>query len=112
MGAPTRWGHAKGMWQFIADTGQTYGLRLGPNPKSRAFEPEDERFNWARSTVAAARYIRRIYSTDAQASGLLVMASYNWGERRVIERLKKMPADPTRTQFLEPAAQLPGGRAG
>jgi hypothetical protein len=99
IGDPTRWGHAKGMWQFIADTAQTYGLRLGPNPKSRAFEPEDERFNWARSTVAAARYIRKIYSTDAQASGLLVMASYNWGEGRVINRLQKMPADPTQRNF-------------
>ena len=29
---------------------------------------------------AAARYIKDIYATDAQASGLLVMASYNWGE--------------------------------
>ncbi len=99
VGPPTRWGHAKGMWQFIADTGQAYGLRLGPNPKSRAYEPDDERFNWSRSTVAATRYIRRIYSTDAQASGLLVMASYNWGERRVIERLQKMPADPKERNF-------------
>jgi membrane-bound lytic murein transglycosylase D len=99
VGPPTRWGHAKGMWQFIADTAQTHGLRLGPNPKSRAFEPEDERFNWTRSTVAATRYIRSIYATDAQASGLLVMASYNWGERRVVERLRKMPADPTERNF-------------
>jgi hypothetical protein len=99
IGDPTNWGRAKGMWQFIADTGQTYGLRLGPNPRGGAFEPEDERFDWARSTVAAAKYIRSIYATDAQASGLLVMASYNWGERRVIGRLQKMPADPTERNF-------------
>ena len=30
--------------------------------------------------------IKDIYSTDAKASGLLVMASYNWGEHRVIDR--------------------------
>ena len=33
-----------------------------------------------RETKAAARYIKDLYSTDAQASGLLVMACYNWGE--------------------------------
>ena len=47
--------------------------------------------NWEKATTAAARYIKDIYSTDAQASGLLVMASYNWGERRVINLMRSMP---------------------
>src|SRR4029079_10563047 len=45
------------------------------------------------------------YSTDAQASGLLVMASYNWGENRVVKLLRTMPANPRERNFwkvLEP----------
>lgn len=29
-GPPTSWGFAKGMWQFIPDTAQRYGLTIGP----------------------------------------------------------------------------------
>ena len=45
----------------------------------------DERHDFEKSTLAAVQYLRDIYDTEAQASGLLVMASYNWGERRVIK---------------------------
>ncbi len=49
--------------------------------------------------MAAARYIRDIYDTDAQASGFLVMASYNWGEDRVVELLRQMPQNPRDRNF-------------
>jgi len=62
-------------------------------------DPQDERHNFERSTMAAAKYIRDIYDTDAQASGLLVIASYNWGERRVIKLIRSMPEDPRERNF-------------
>jgi hypothetical protein len=98
-GPPTRWGIAKGMWQFIPETGQRFGLRIGPRAGEAGIDPLDDRLNWEKATPAAARYIKEIYSTDAQASGLLVMASYNWGEFRVIDLLRKMPADPRQRNF-------------
>ncbi len=98
-GPPTRWGIAKGMWQFIPETGQRYGLAIGPLKDSPQYDPRDERLDWQKATSAAARYIKYIYDTDAKASGLLVMASYNWGEHRVIDRVKKMPVHPQERNF-------------
>lgn len=107
IGPPTNWGFAKGMWQFIPDTGSRFGLKTGPLFRQPVVDLADERLNWEKATPAAARYIREIYSTDAQASGLLVMASYNWGERRVVTRLRKMPADPRQRNFWKLLAQYP-----
>ena len=106
-GSLTRWGYAKGMWQFIPETGETYGLKIGPREKEPVADPDDDRCNWEKATDAAARYVKYIYTTDAQASGLLVMASYNWGERRVITRLRKMPANPRERNFWRLLAQYP-----
>jgi pSer/pThr/pTyr-binding forkhead associated (FHA) protein len=105
IGPPTRWGIAKGMWQFIPETGQRYGLRPGPMVSQANVDQFDDRFNWEKATPAAARYIKDIYSTDAQASGLLVMASYNWGEFRVIDLLRQMPADPRQRNFWKLLSQ-------
>src|SRR5262245_50046579 len=99
IGPPTHWGIAKGMWQFIPETGTTYGLKVGPLFTHPSYDQLDDRFNWEKATPAAARYIKNIYSTDAQASGLLVMASYNWGEWRVIDYLRKMPQNPRDRNF-------------
>ena len=104
-GPPTRWGIAKGMWQFIPDTGRRFGLKIGPLAAQSGHDPSDDRFDWEKATPAAASYIKEIYSTDAQASGLLVMASYNWGEFRVIDLLKRMPADPRQRNFWKLLAQ-------
>lgn len=98
-GTPTNWGYAKGMWQFIPDTARRYGLRIGPRASVPGTDVGDDRFNWEKETDAAARYVKDIYGTDAQASGLLVMASYNWGERRVVARLRQMPANPRERNF-------------
>jgi pSer/pThr/pTyr-binding forkhead associated (FHA) protein/soluble lytic murein transglycosylase-like protein len=91
VGPRTRWGIAKGMWQFIPSTAQEYGLRLGPRKDERVVDLQDERHDFKKSTRAAARYLQDIYSTKAQASGLLVIASYNWGERRVMDKLEHLP---------------------
>ena len=92
-------GIAKGMWQFIPETGWRYGLRTGPLVELRRPDPRDERHNFEKSTRAAAAYLRRIYETDAQASGLLVIASYNWGEGNVLSRIRSMPAGPRERNF-------------
>lgn len=99
VGTPTRYGFAKGMWQFIRDTGREYGLQPGPLAHTRDYDPDDERFQWEKATNAAARYIKTIYATDAQASGLLVIASYNWGQGRVIDRVRSMPDNPRDRNF-------------
>jgi hypothetical protein len=98
-GPATRWGIAKGMWQFIPSTAVYYGLRTGPLQHLRRPDPRDERHSFKKSTLAAAKYIKAIYDTDAQASGLLVMASYNWGERRVNRLIKTMPENPQERNF-------------
>jgi hypothetical protein len=98
-GPPTRFGYAKGMWQFIPGTARDYGLRVGPLFKDRVPDPQDERHNFEKATNAAARYIKFIYNTDAQASGLLVMASYNWGERKIADLIKQMPENPRDRNF-------------
>ena len=48
---------------------------------------------------AAARYLKDLYSTDAQASGFLVMACYNWGEDQVLPMVRSMPANPKERNF-------------
>jgi peptidoglycan lytic transglycosylase D len=98
-GPRTYAGIAKGMWQFIPETAQRYGLKVGPLKEFARPDPGDERHHWEKATRAAAKYIKEIYSTDAQASGLLVMASYNWGEGRVIRLLRSMPENPRERNF-------------
>jgi membrane-bound lytic murein transglycosylase D len=98
-GPPTRMGIAKGMWQFIPETATRYGLTVGPLAAFRRPDIADDRHKWEKATRAAAAYIKDIYSTDAQASGLLVMASYNWGENRIIRMLRSMPANPRERNF-------------
>ncbi len=98
-GPPTYKGIAKGMWQFIPETAVKYGLHIGPLAEFRRPDPADDRHNWEKETVAAAQYLKDIYSTDAQASGLLVIASYNWGEQRVLPIIRSMPANPRERNF-------------
>lgn len=98
-GPRTRWGIAKGMWQFIPETGARYGLTIGPLANVPGPDPRDDRQQWQKATRAASLYIKDIYATDAQASGLLVIASYNWGEQRVIDILKTMPENPQERNF-------------
>lgn len=99
VGPQTRYGFAKGIWQFIPATAQKYGLNIGPLVNQNVYDPGDDRFNFPKATSAASRYIRDIYNTDAQASGLLVMASYNWGEYNIIDLIRKIPANPKDRNF-------------
>ena len=98
-GPRTRFGIAKGMWQFIPETARRYGLRTGVLLEVEKYDPRDDRHHFEKSTTAAAQYLRDIYNTDAQASGLLVMASYNWGENNVKALIRQMPANPRERNF-------------
>ena len=99
VGPQTRYGYAKGIWQFISETAKRYGLKTGPLANKGIYDAADDRYNLPKATSAAARYIKDIYDTDAQASGLLVMASYNWGEYNIINLIKKLPENPRDRNF-------------
>ncbi len=99
IGPETPYGVAKGAWQFLATTGQEYGLQSGPLADVREYDEQDARFDFHKATLAATKYLKYIYSTEAQASGLLVMASYNYGHNRVRSMIKKMPDNPRDKNF-------------
>jgi pSer/pThr/pTyr-binding forkhead associated (FHA) protein len=101
VGPLTKMGYAKGIWQFIPRTAEEFGLKPGPLKNVAKYDAQDERFHFQKATTAAAKYIRRIYNTDAQASGLLVIASYNWGEGNVINIIRKMPKNPRERNFWQ-----------
>jgi membrane-bound lytic murein transglycosylase D len=61
---------AIGFWQFLADTGQKYGLIINKNI--------DERRNIFASTQAAIKYFKALY--QSMGTWTLVAASYNMGE--------------------------------
>jgi pSer/pThr/pTyr-binding forkhead associated (FHA) protein len=98
-GPQTRYGIAKGMWQFIPSTAVYYGLRTGPLVQLARTDPHDERHQSDKATRAAAEYLRDIYDTEAQASGLLVLASYNWGPNAVRGLVREMPENPRERNF-------------
>ena len=80
-------------------TALQYGLKIGPLANVRVPDPRDERHQFEKSTEAAAEYLKRIYSTEAQASGLLVIASYNYGENRVRSLIRSMEENPRERNF-------------
>lgn len=65
--------HAAGLWQFIAETGQRYGLEVSPYV--------DERRDPVKATTAALTYLQQMY--DRFGSWYLAAAGYNTGENRV-----------------------------
>ena len=99
IGPETRFGIAKGAWQLLATTAQEYGIAPGPLANVTEYDVQDARFDFKQSTQAGTKYLKHIYSTEAQASGLLVMASYNYGDNRVKAMIKKMPDNPRDKNF-------------
>jgi membrane-bound lytic murein transglycosylase D len=101
IGPLTRFGYAKGMWQLLPTTARLYGLRIGPLVGQPRFDPRDQRHDVMRATRAAVRYVNDLYRTDAQGSGLLVMAGYNAGQTLVLRLLRTLPATPRDRNFWQ-----------
>lgn len=70
---------AAGPWQFMAQTGRDFGLKV--NRKT------DERRDFVKSTVAAAKYLKDLYNT--YNDWLLVIAAYNCGNGTVNTAIRK-----------------------
>ncbi len=70
--------NAAGIWQFIPSTGRRFGLRID--------NYVDERRDPYKSTIAAAKYLKTLYSMFG--SWELAIAAYNCGEKCVAKRLE------------------------
>jgi membrane-bound lytic murein transglycosylase D len=98
-GPVTGVGIPKGMWQFMPQTAVHYGLKLGPLVDEQRADVMDDRDHFERETPAASRYLKDLYGNDAEASGLLVMACYNWGQPQVLRLVRSMPPNPRDRNF-------------
>ena len=77
---------AAGLWQLTASTARSFDLRVD--------DKVDERFDAAKETHAAARYLANLLAEFGSDSFMLAMASYNRGEagvRRVLHQIAQEP---------------------
>lgn len=71
---------AKGLWQLMPDTARSFGLRVN--------DQIDERSDPAKSTTAAARYLKYLQGLFGRDNLPLVLAAYNAGEGRIQRIIK------------------------
>lgn len=84
---------ARGLWQFMPETARRYGLRVDHHV--------DERLDVARSTRAAARYLRDLHLLFGDWQ--LALAAYNAGESRVAAAINQSGS----RDFAETSTLLP-----
>ena len=77
---------AAGMWQMMASTAQSYGLRVDASV--------DERYDPEKETRAAARHLANLLAEYGSDSFMLAMASYNRGEAGVRRVLREIAQEP------------------
>jgi peptidoglycan lytic transglycosylase D len=70
---------ARGPWQLMPETAQILGLKTS--------HQNDERTNYYKSTIAAAKYLRDLYTEFND--WLLVLAAYNGGPKPVYNAIQK-----------------------
>ena len=90
---------AAGLWQFLKSTGRAYGLEVN--------DEVDERYNLAKSTEAACKYLKEAFAK--YGDWMTVAASYNAGQGGISQRItnqrqKKamdlfLPAETSRYMF-------------
>ncbi len=85
--------NAVGLWQFIRPTGLKYGLKIN--------YWVDERMDVEKSTLAAARYLKKMH--EEFGSWELALAGYNCGEKRVSKAIRKTGS----TDFWTLSRKLP-----
>ena len=73
------WAGAVGPWQFMPATGRRMGLKI-----NRSI---DERTDYYKSTIAAAKYLKELFSE--YGDWLLVIAAYNGGTGNVDHAIRK-----------------------
>lgn len=74
---------AAGFWQFMPGTARMYGLKVNASV--------DERKNLRKSTIAAAKYIKELYSIFD--SWTLVAAAYNVGDNHMKRQINRQSQD-------------------
>ena len=78
---------ARGLWQFMPQTGRDYGLRVPENWQNLPADA-DERTNPVLSTRAGVKYVKTLYAEFGDVA--LAMAAYNAGEGRIRKALRSI----------------------
>lgn len=81
---------AAGFWQFLASTGQQFGLEVN--------DEVDERYNIEKATAAACKLLKQAYNKYGDWPS--AMASYNAGQGRISSELKSQGVDTSFDLYL------------
>lgn len=81
---------AAGFWQFLASTGQQYGLEVN--------DEVDERYHIEKATAAACKYLKQAYRKYGDWA--TAMASYNAGQGRISSELGSQGVDSSFDLYL------------